>query len=440
MTKIKSIIIFFGDVLLLYGALALTLILRYGPSLFRESFISHSKPFSVIFIVWLMVFYLADLYQIRKLKGKEGLIYSLALAIVISVAVSIALFYLFDTFFQLTPKTNLAIFSFIFLILTYGWRLLMLKVFIASGWRLKILLVGGSPTISEIFSHLQKNPQLGYDIVFWLKENAENKNGQLREIIIKNKIDIIVIPSHFFRTNTSFAKFIYRLLPLKIQVIDCVQFSEDIFQKIPLEELEESWFVERIITRRRFYDVFKRFFDVMVALILMIALSPIMLIIALAIKLSSPGPIIYKQKRMGQDNKIFTLYKFRTMQNENNGPLWTLEKDKRQTSIGKLLRRTHLDEIPQLYNILRGNISFIGPRAERIELAEQYQKIPYYEIRHIIKPGLTGWAQINYRPSASLEEAYEKFKYDLYYIKNRSIFLDLLIVLKTIKYIFLSHQ
>src|SRR3989338_2947999 len=126
MTKIKSIIIFFGDVLLLYGALALTLILRYGPSLFRESFISHSKPFSVIFIVWLMVFYLADLYQIRKLKGKEGLIYSLALAIVISVAVSIALFYLFDTFFQLTPKTNLAIFSFIFLKLTYGWRLLML--------------------------------------------------------------------------------------------------------------------------------------------------------------------------------------------------------------------------------------------------------------------------------------------------------------------------
>lgn len=437
MTKIKSIIIFFGDVLLLYGALALALILRYGPNLFRESFISHLKPFSVIFIVWLMVFYLADLYQIRKLKGGEGLIYSLALAIVISVAVSIALFYLFDTFFQLTPKTNLAIFSIIFLILAYGWRLLMLKIFIASGWRLKILLIGDSPTISEIFSHLQKNPQLGYDVISWLKEN--NKNGQLQEIITKSKIDIIVIPSHFLRTDASFVKFVYQLLPLKIQVIDCVQFSEDIFQKIPLEELEESWFVERIVTRRKFYDVFKRFFDVVVTLILMIALSPIMLIIALAIKLSSPGPIIYKQKRMGQDNKIFTLYKFRTMQNENDGPLWTLEKDKRQTTVGKFLRYTHLDEASQLYNIVKGNISFIGPRAERIELAEQYQKIPYYEIRHIIKPGLTGWAQINYRPSASLEEAYEKFKYDLYYIKNRSFFLDFLILLKTIKHLFFSR-
>ena len=127
------------------------------------------------------------------------------------------------------------------------------------------------------------------------------------------------------------------------------------------------------------------------------------------------------------------------MKTGEKGPLWTEEKDKRLTFIGKILRYTHLDELPQLFNILKGNISFIGPRPERSELAEMYSSLPHYEIRHIIKPGLTGWAQVNYKPSASLEEAHEKLQYDIYYIKNRSLFLDFLIILKTIKYIFISH-
>ena len=120
------------------------------------------------------------------------------------------------------------------------------------------------------------------------------------------------------------------------------------------------------------------------------------------------------------------------------GPLWTDKNDKRLTWIGKILRYTHLDEIPQLYNILKGEMSLIGPRAERKELTELYGQIPYYEIRHIIKPGLTGWAQVNYKPSASVEEAAEKLQYDIYYIKNRSLILDFLILLKTIKYLFVS--
>ena len=117
---------------------------------------------------------------------------------------------------------------------------------------------------------------------------------------------------------------------------------------------------------------------------------------------------------------------------DQSGPLWTTKADKRLTLIGKFLRYTHLDEIPQLYNILQGDISFIGPRPERRELVELYKQLPYYEIRHIIKPGLTGWAQLNYKPSASLEEAKEKLQYDIYYIKNRSLVLDVLIILKTI--------
>jgi len=127
------------------------------------------------------------------------------------------------------------------------------------------------------------------------------------------------------------------------------------------------------------------------------------------------------------------------MHENSGGPLWTENRDPRLTPIGKILRFTHLDEIPQFWNILKGDLSFTGPRPERVELVEQYKNFPYYEIRHIIKPGLSGWAQINYKPSASLEEAYEKLCYDIYYIKNRSFFLDAMIILKTIRYIFTSY-
>ncbi|MCL5004808.1 MAG: sugar transferase [Patescibacteria group bacterium] len=143
---------------------------------------------------------------------------------------------------------------------------------------------------------------------------------------------------------------------------------------------------------------------------------------------------------MGKNDFPFTLYKFRTMKIGVNGPLATEKNDKRVFFVGKILRFTHLDELPQLWNILKGDISFIGPRPESSDLVEIYKKLPYYEIRHIIKPGLTGWAQVNYKASASPEEAHEKLRYDIYYIKNRSLVLDFLILLKTIKYIFVSHK
>jgi len=188
------------------------------------------------------------------------------------------------------------------------------------------------------------------------------------------------------------------------------------------------------------YAVYKKYAKkcdaLFLAFIFSVVFLPIAALIAVLIKITSKGPVIFKQQRMGKNDKIFWLYKFRTMRIEMEGPLWTTENDNRLTPIGKILRFSHLDEIPQLINVLKGNIAFVGPRAERIELVEQYKKLPYYEIRHIIKPGFTGWAQISYRPSASLEEAFEKLKYDIHYIKNRSLFLDLLIIFKTVRLLF----
>ncbi len=184
--------------------------------------------------------------------------------------------------------------------------------------------------------------------------------------------------------------------------------------------------------------MFKRLFDIIfsfLGLLISIILFPF---IALAIKIDSPGPVFFCQKRVRKDRKIFTLYKFRTMRItlDQDKELWR-EKDPSQiTRVGKILRKFYLDELPQFFNILKGDISFVGPRPEWLELAKIFEKeIPFYPLRYIVRPGFTGWAQLNFPPSTSIEEAKEKFQYDLYYIKNRSFFLDLAIILKTIRII-----
>jgi len=430
MTNTKKIIILLGDILILYGALILTLIFRYGPNYFGESFYAHLKPFSLIFVIWVVTFYLADLYKEKRLRINLATVQVFILTIIINIVISVILFYLFPSFFKLTPKTNLTIFSLIFGILDLGWRIILVKIYISSGLKDRLLIIGDSPIINEVINYLKNNPQIGYDVT------AKN---DINHIIARDKINTIIIQAHL-KKDPEIIKIIYQLLSSKIAVMDFATFYEMIFQKVPLEELEESWFIEKITTRRHLYDAIKKIIDIGLSLFLLIILLPLILIIAILTKLSArQGPVIYKQERVGAKNKFFTLYKFGTMR-VDQGPLWTLKNDKRLTLLGRFLRYTHLDEIPQLYNILKGDISFIGPRAERRELAELYKQLPYYEIRHIIKPGLTGWAQLNYKPSASLEEAREKLQYDIYYIKNRSLILDVLILIKTIRLLFISNK
>lgn len=210
---------------------------------------------------------------------------------------------------------------------------------------------------------------------------------------------------------------------------------------IPLDRIDEVWVLENIEQReKKLYEIAKRGFDILFSLLGLLILLIIFPLIALMVKIDSPGPIFYSQKRVGKDGKIFTLYKFRTMKigAEENGPQWVVANDHRINKIGKILRKTHIDELPQFYNIFKNDISFVGPRPERPEeLIKCLKKeIPFYHLRHLLKQGFTGWAQINYHYVASIEEAKERFQYDLYYIKNRSFFLDLAIILKTAKIIF----
>jgi lipopolysaccharide/colanic/teichoic acid biosynthesis glycosyltransferase len=179
------------------------------------------------------------------------------------------------------------------------------------------------------------------------------------------------------------------------------------------------------------------------AVILQVLFLPLEILVALLIKLTSPGPIIYTQVRTGRDGKPFTLYKFRTMRidAEQAGPQWSTRGDTRVTWIGRILRYTHVDEFPQLWNVLKGEIAFVGPRPERPEFEETLtQEIPHYRVRHLVKPGITGWAQVSYRYGSSVEDAYEKLQFDLHYLRNASIIMDAFVLLKTLKTFILTPR
>ncbi|GAW65952.1 glycosyl transferase [Geoanaerobacter pelophilus] len=222
-----------------------------------------------------------------------------------------------------------------------------------------------------------------------------------------------------------------------IEIVDAPTFYEIVQGKLMLEEMTPSWIIFSSGFRRNaLINVYKRCVDILLSVFGLFLAAPFFPLIALAIKLDSPGPLFFKQVRVGSGEKPFLLYKFRSMcQNaERNGAVWAAKNDARITRVGKFLRNSRIDEIPQLYNVLKGEMSFIGPRPERPEFVENLKKdIYYYSKRHTIKPGLTGWAQVRYPYGATVEDAKEKLRYDLYYIKNLSFLLDTQIIFETVK-------
>ena len=222
-----------------------------------------------------------------------------------------------------------------------------------------------------------------------------------------------------------------------LEVVDAPTFYEIVQGKLMLEHMTPSWIIFSTGFRRTaLIDVYKRCVDLVLSVIGLLVTAPFFPLVALAIKLDSPGPLFFKQLRVGNGEKPFMLYKFRSMRQdaERNGAVWAVKNDARVTAVGRFLRNSRIDEIPQLYNVLKGDMSFIGPRPERPEFVEGLKKdIYYYSKRHTIKPGLTGWAQVRYPYGATVEDAIEKLRYDLYYIKNLSFFLDTQIIFETVK-------
>jgi len=442
LSRLKQTALITGDIITLYAALILTLWLRYGNLFYAELINNHIQPFTIIFGLWIVVSYIAGLYDLKFLKN--GLEFEQVFwnAMVFNIALTAIFFYLIP-YFGITPKTNLVIFFLIFGGVNYLWRQIYNFAIGKTGAVNRILMVGSNKTAQEIMDHIQNNPQLGYQIKYWMQEGLKDKEfDHFAQIILANNINTVVIPAHL-KKDSQAAKLIYKTIVLGIEVIELSRLNEIIFHKVPLAELEEVWFLENLVNKHKIYELLSGPLEIMCALLLGIILSPLIVLIAILIKFTSTGPIIFKQTRVGKHEKEFTIYKFRTMpvDAEKNGPQWAnYQKDNRATLVGKILRRSHLDELPQLINILKGELSFVGPRPERPEFVIKLRKeLPYYDLRHLTKPGITGWAQINYRYAASAEDAYQKLQYDIYYIKNNSPLLDFLIILRTIKFLITNH-
>jgi sugar transferase (PEP-CTERM system associated) len=237
------------------------------------------------------------------------------------------------------------------------------------------------------------------------------------------------------------------LLSLKnrgVQVQDGNDVYESITGKVPIESIRLSWLLfSPGFHASRLFLIYKRSASVLISIVGLLLSAPFLPFVILAIKLSSPGRVLYWQNRVGRDDRVFRCYKFRTMRSDaeaDTGPTWAEDDDPRVTLVGRLLRKTRIDEIPQLLNVLKGDMSLVGPRPERPEfVAALNEKIPYYHLRHSVRPGITGWAQILYKYGSSVEDAKEKLRYDLYYIKNTSVGLDLLIFLNTIKIVLVGR-
>nr|WP_314113547.1 exopolysaccharide biosynthesis polyprenyl glycosylphosphotransferase [uncultured Leptotrichia sp.] len=302
-------------------------------------------------------------------------------------------------------------------------------------------------------NHIENNIQediinsLDYNYVGYVSNNKSRATrylignyDQMEKVISEKNVDILVIVKDI--KDSGFKKYLKRIFDLKInglKIMNYEEFNEDIQKKIDINQINEEWLLESNgfdILSNEMQKNMKRGMDLILALVLIIILSPLALIVAIIIKFESKGPIIFKQTRIGENMKPFRVYKFRSMKmhDPKKHSKYTLNNDTRVTKFGKFMRKTRIDELPQLWNILKGTMSFIGPRPEWDILAKDYaEQINYYNLRHLIKPGITGWAQVMFPYGESLDDAKKKLEYDLYYLKHQDLILDVLIVVKTAK-------
>jgi len=444
LNNIRKIVLISGDILCAYFSLFLTVFFGFWGEFSWQLFNQHLFPFSILYGSWFLIFYIFDLYSLN-LAREKFLFYSRVLQVLIFGAiVGIAFFYLWPAF-GISPKTNLILNLLFFGSSAILWRKIFYVLF-SKTMLVNVVLIGKNKRTLQLAQEINNRPYLGYKIVDLSKgknssnilETSKIKNTFLADLK-KQKVDILIV-GEALDPSSKITNALYECLKSRIDFLNLSEAFEIICGKVPLDFIDKNWLLDNLKEgEKKFYDKSKILIDSVFAIITLIISLPLWLIIALAIKIEDKGKVFYKQKRIGKDKKEFLLIKFRSMEEnaENGKAVWAGKKDLRTTKFGALLRKTHLDELPQLINILKGNIALVGPRPERPEFVRDLEKqIPFYHLRHLVKPGLTGWAQIKFRYARTLTDSFEKFEYDLYYLKNRNIFLDLGIVLKTFQFFF----
>lgn len=446
----KKILLLILDFIVLYLALLFTLWIRYGTKFSDIIWRQHFWPFFFIFLSWIVIFYIFNLYDLSYKKNLDlfsGIFKSIFIG---SLLVAIFFYLTPATITNLKPQLTLIINFLVANFAVYSTRRLFQNFIKIPGLTFNTLIIGLNDASLKIAKALASQKFFGYQLIGVYNNESSNvliidnnitvfNRESLSQLLKNKKINTIINTINLDKEN-ELTNILFNSLNQKIKFYNYPSFYERLFNKIPVNEVNHTWFLENLSENRKlFYEITKRMLDLFIALLILIITLPFWPIIIFLIYLDNHGPIFFSQIRTGRNNLPFKAIKFRSMQvnAEINGPMWAQKNDSRVTRFGRIMRKIRIDEIPQLLNVLKGEMSFVGPRPERPEFVDSLQKeIPFYKERLLVKPGLTGWAQIlGPAYGGSKEESLEKLQYDLFYIKNRSLFLDLGIILKTINII-----
>ena len=439
-----------ADAAIIYGGVILATYLRLGFA-GTENELSLKNGWLKIALaaaVCLLILYFYDLYDYIVMTNRRELLLRMVQALGVAWALLAVLFYFVPT---LLIGRGVSVISVpLVLALLLGWRIFIHSLTGHPEIGEKILVVGTGPTALETAEAVWERRDAGYRIVGFVSENGAKpkeklgrseilgKAHELESVIRSEKIDRVVIAVRERRGAFPTEALLKMSLAGEVSIEECTSFFERITGKVHVEMLRPSWLI--YASRRRDSPVktlLREGVHRLLALVGLILSLPVAVITGLLIKLDSRGPIFYRQQRMGTNGSVFDVIKFRSMKTDaeaDGKPIWAVTNDDRTTRVGKIIRKLRIDEIPQFWNILKGEMNFVGPRPERPHFVQQLaREIPYYEHRHLVAPGLTGWAQIKYPYGASVNDAMQKLQYDLYYIKNQSLALDLMIIFDTIK-------
>lgn len=445
--SLRRVVLLTGDIIAILAALVLSALLRLGPEHGIEYITKHALSIAGSLAIFLVVFYAVGMYERQALTRRHAF-YTLPLAgTVIGLIIVILIFYA-RFHFQVGRGVLLLSGVFIFLF-TWGLRSLY-RVVVRSGMLSKnTLIIGDGREASDVANLLRSNPDSGLKIRGVIAARKIQPGTLLAGLPIVGTIDRIRELTDAFEAETLIVAttlsrepaILRALRPLRCtgtEIIDYVTLHELLSQEIPIDHINDEWLMSAAMNSSVIHiRKIKRILDFVTASIGLIIGAPIMLLTAIFIRLDSRGPVLYRQRRAGLDGRIITVLKFRSMRVDaeaGSGAVWAGHGDPRVTRVGRFIRKWRIDELPQLVNVLRGEMSLVGPRPERPEFIETLASaIPFYRERLMVPPGITGWAQVNYPYAASVEAARRKLQYDLYYIKHMSFFLDVLILLRTFK-------
>lgn len=390
-----------------------------------------------------------DLYDLRTLTDRKDLLTGLVRAL---GATSLILAILYYALPQLVIGRGVFALAMVLIItLVAGWRVVFEWLSVWGRPAERLLIVGtGAAAVTLARELFQRRSELGVELVGFVDSDTARVGmslvnpgvigtvSDIPSLVRAKRVDRVVVSLADARGKLNMEELLAMKLNDGVRFDHLASVYEQYTGKIAVENLRPSWMIFSDGFRKGVVlDVAKRLSDVALAVIGLILAAPLMALSAIAVRVSSPGVVFYSQRRVGKDGVPFTIHKFRSMRDDaeaGTGAVWSTQNDPRVTPVGRFLRRTRLDELPQLWNVLKGDMSFVGPRPERPEfVADLTREIPFYGQRHVVRPGLTGWAQVRHRYGSSVDDAQEKLQYDLFYIKNRSMPFDIYIILETVK-------